>query len=138
MRRKCWGVLSLIGALLAPASVTAAPMNTKPSSFQLTATSPVFVKVHLPRGTYAQVCFDFQFSQTDPVDAGEEVDVDVAPPNTLGMAGFVNTGTDPILARTLCTIDPAQVAVFDDGRQTIEVLMPAGSATVTSFQVTAT
>ena len=126
-------VLGLL-ALSTPANA-AAPIKTKPSSFVLVAGSPVSVKVTVPKATYTSVCFNFQFSANDAVDPGEEVDVDVAPPNTLGLGGFVNLETSPIFARMLCIIDPNQVAVFNDGHQRIEVFMPMGSATVDSFTI---
>jgi hypothetical protein len=137
MWRKYLAILTLvIGVLALPAPASAAtPIKTKPKSFVLAAGSPVSVRIRVPKAMYTNVCFNFQFSGTDAVDPGEEVDIDVAPPNTFGLVGFVNLSTSPILSRTLCIIDPNQVGVFNDGHQTIEVFMSAGSAIVKRFTV---
>jgi len=130
-------ILTLVLALLAlPTPASAAHQTkTKPMSFVLTANSPVSVKISVPKVTYTNVCFNFQFAESDALDPGEEVEIDVAPPNTLGLVGFINITASPIFSRMLCIIDPNQVAVFDDGHQTIQVFMPSGSATVSSFTI---
>ena len=130
---------SVLGLLALPMPASAAQhAKTKPTSFVLTANSPVSVKITVPKATYTNVCFNFQFAQNDAFDPGEEVDIDVAPPNTLGLVGFVNITTSPISSRMLCIIDPKQVAVFDDGHQTIQIFMPSGSVSVSSFTISPT
>jgi len=79
-------ILTLVLALLAlPTPASAAHQTkTKPMSFVLTANSPVSVKISVPKETYSNVCFNFQFAERDALDPGEEVEIDVAPQTPSG------------------------------------------------------
>jgi hypothetical protein len=137
VRYRYLAIVSLVIGSLALSSPAGAatPSKTKPVSFTVSTDAPATVKIQVPKGSYTTVCFDFQFAESDPLDPGDELLIDYAPPNTLGMGGFTNIGSVPLLSRTSCVIDPNVVAVFNDGHQTVEIVMTIGSAMVTALTV---
>lgn len=138
--RKTLAVLASIFALVTFATVAnaAPPTKVKPSSFTLSVGNDVPIAIHGAKGTYTMICFDFVFSESDPVDPGVEVAIfypETDPGGGFGFGGgFINASDGPLYTRTTCNTQPEVLALLNDGRLK-GLVTTTGSSVVTSLSV---
>jgi hypothetical protein len=125
--------LAVASCLLAIPTTADAAVKTKPMSFDVSASRPVAVRVIVaqPKTSYTQACFNFAFVDNG-LDPNEEINVNLADGRG---AGALNPTDSTQWSRTICSTDPLLVQQFNDGRETLTVSMPLGSANVSSFTV---
>lgn len=80
-----------------------------------------------------QLCLNFTFDEADPLDPGDELDLQLG---LLGGVGFVNLGTEPQFSRTLCLQE--NLEDFQDGKATLDIYAGIGSFKLANLTATYT